>query len=64
MMLLNVLLLMRGYDKVMSSVLVTLDPRIKIFISVVGILGPLSIIGLIFLLKNIEKDNPDRIRWR
>ena len=48
----------------MSSVLVTLDPNIKIFISAVVILGPLSIAGLIFLLKNIEKDNPERIRWR
>ena len=41
-----------------------LDPLIKTFIEVVIIVGPLSILGVILLLKKIEKDNPDRIRWR
>ncbi len=41
-----------------------LDPLIKTFIEVVIIVGPLSIFGLILLLKKIEKDNPDRIRWK
>ena len=41
-----------------------LDPLIKTFIEVVIIIGPLSILGVIFLLKKIEKDNPDRIRWK
>ena len=41
-----------------------LDPAIKTFISVVAILGPLSIVAVILLLKKIEKDNPERIRWK
>jgi len=28
------------------------------------IIGPLCIAGLILLLKKIEKDNPERIRWK
>ena len=41
-----------------------LDPSIKIFIEVVIIIGPLTLAGLILLLKKIEKDNPDRVRWK
>ena len=41
-----------------------LEPLIKTFIEVVIIIGPFSIAGLILLLKKIEKDNPDRIRWK
>ena len=41
-----------------------LDPLIKTFIEVVIIIGPLSLGGVILLLKKIEKDNPDRIRWK
>ncbi len=41
-----------------------LEPLIKTFIEVVIIIGPLSILGVILLLKKIEKDNPDRIRWK
>tara|TARA_Y100001968_G_scaffold256632_1_gene243028 strand:+ start:123 stop:269 length:147 start_codon:yes stop_codon:yes gene_type:complete len=41
-----------------------LDPLIKTFIEVVIIIGPLSFAALIFLLKKIEKDNPDRVRWK
>tara|TARA_Y100001968_G_scaffold311329_1_gene333268 strand:+ start:1219 stop:1425 length:207 start_codon:yes stop_codon:yes gene_type:complete len=41
-----------------------LDPAIKIFIGVVALAGPLSIAGVVFLLKNIEKNDPDRIRWK
>ena len=41
-----------------------LDPLIKTFIEVVIILAPLSIVSVILLLKKIEKDNPDRIRWK
>ena len=41
-----------------------LAPLIKTFLEVVIIIGPLSIVGVILLLKNIEKDNPDRIRWK
>tara|TARA_B100000700_G_scaffold321627_1_gene421295 strand:+ start:2831 stop:2989 length:159 start_codon:yes stop_codon:yes gene_type:complete len=41
-----------------------LDPLIKTFIELVIIIGPLSIVGVILLLKKIEKDNPERIRWK
>tara|TARA_Y100001968_G_scaffold130985_1_gene119563 strand:+ start:254 stop:400 length:147 start_codon:yes stop_codon:yes gene_type:complete len=41
-----------------------LVPLIKTFIKLVIIIGPLSIAGVILLLKKIEKDNPDRIRWK
>ena len=41
-----------------------LDPLIKTFIEVVIIIGPLSMTGVILLLKKIEKENPDRIRWK
>ena len=41
-----------------------LDPLIKNFIEVVIIIGPLSILGVILVLKKIVKDDPDRIRWK
>ncbi len=41
-----------------------LDPAIKTFIGIVAIAGPLSIAGVIFFLKKIEKDDPERIRWK
>ena len=41
-----------------------LDPKIKTFIEVVIIVGPFSILCMLLLLKKIESDNPDRIRWR
>ncbi len=48
----------------MSIVLAVLDPTIQTFIYVVAIAVPLSIAVLIFLLKKIEKNNPEKIRWR
>ena len=48
----------------MINSFVVLDPIIKNFIVVVIIIGPLSLTGVILLLKKIEKDNPDRIRWK
>ena len=41
-----------------------LDPLIKTFIQVALVIGPLSLVGVILLLKKIEKDKPDRIRWK
>jgi len=41
-----------------------LAPLIQTFIEVAIIIGPLSIVVVILLLKKIEKDNPDRIRWK
>ena len=43
--------------------LATLDPSIKAFIVISAFLGPLSILSLIIVLKKIERDKPDRIRW-
>ena len=48
----------------MMNLLAVLDPFIKNFIQVSLVIGPLSLVVLIMLLKKIEKDNPDRIRWK
>ena len=40
-----------------------LDTLIKTVVEVVIFAGPLNIGIMILLLKKIEKDNPDRIRW-
>ena len=48
----------------MINLFAILDPAIKTFIGIVAILGPLSISGIIILLMNIEKNDPERIRWK
>ena len=48
----------------MVNLFAVLDPAIKTFIGIVALAGPLSIAGVIFLLKKIEKDDPGRIRWK
>ena len=48
----------------MSEYQTGLDPAIKTFISFAGIFGPLTIAGVIFLLKKIEKTTPEKIRWK
>ena len=48
----------------MINLFVVLNPAIKNFIEIVSVAGPLGIAGVIFLLKKIEKDDPDRIRWK
>ena len=40
-----------------------LNPIIKTFIITSALIGPLSIIGIFLLLKKIERDDPNRIRW-
>ncbi len=47
-----------------SNLLGTLNSSIKIFLEVAFILGPISIAITIALLKKIEQNNPERIRWR
>ncbi len=42
----------------------TLGPEIKMFILVVSIAGPLSIILLLILIRSIQLKDPERIRWR
>ena len=46
------------------NVFAFLDPLIKTFIQVALVIGPLSLLGMILLLKKIEKENPNRIRWK
>ncbi len=41
-----------------------LDPLIKTFMQVALVIGPLSLLGLVFLLRKIEKDHPELIRWK
>ena len=41
-----------------------LDPLIKSFMQVALVIGPLSLLGLVLLLRKIEKDHPERIRWK
>ena len=41
-----------------------LDPLIKNFIQLSLLIGPLTLAGVILLLKKIEKDHPERIRWK
>ena len=41
-----------------------LDPLIKTFMQVAIVIGPLSLVGLVLLLRKIEKDHPERIRWK
>ena len=48
----------------MMNCLAVLDPLIKTFIQVALVIGPLSLVGVILLLRKIEKNNPERIRWK
>ena len=41
-----------------------LDPLIKTFMQLALVIGPLSLVGLVLLLRKIEKDHPERIRWK
>ncbi len=41
-----------------------LDPLIKTFIQVSLVIGPLSLVGVVLILRKIEKDHPERIRWK
>ena len=41
-----------------------LDPLIKTFMQFALVIGPLSLVGLVLLLRKIEKDHPERIRWK
>ena len=40
------------------------DPLIKTFIQVALVIGPLSLVGVVLILRKIEKDHPERIRWK
>ncbi len=46
------------------NIFAVLDPLIKTFMQVALVIGPLSLVGLVLLLRKIEKDHPERIRWK
>ena len=48
----------------MMNFFALLDPLIKTFMQVALVIGPLSLVGLLLLLRKIEKDHPERIRWK
>lgn len=48
----------------LSNLLSTLGPEIKLFILSSVVLGLIAIVGLLTVLKTIEKKNPNKIRWR
>ena len=48
----------------MMNCFAVLDPLIKTFMQVALVIGPLSLVGVILLLRKIEKDHPERIRWK
>ena len=41
-----------------------LNQATKAFITVAAMAGPLAIASIIFLLKKIEKETPEKIRWK
>ena len=48
----------------MMNCVAVLDPLIKTFIQVALVIGPLSLLGVLLILRKIEKDHPERIRWK
>ena len=48
----------------MMNCFAVLDPLIKTFIQVALVIGPLSLVGVFWILRKIEKDHPERIRWK
>ena len=48
----------------MMNCFAVLDPLIKTFIQVALVIGPLSLVGVVLILRKIEKDHPERIRWK
>ena len=41
-----------------------LDPLINTFMQVALVIGPLSLVVVVLLLRKIENDHPERIRWK
>ena len=48
----------------MMNCFAVLDPLIKTFIQVALVIGPLCLVGVVLILRKIEKDHPDRISWK
>ena len=47
-----------------SMLFEVLVPQIQAFIRIALILAPLSLLIVIFTLLQIQKNSPDKIRWR
>ena len=48
----------------MMNCFAVLDPLIITFIQGALVIGPLSLVGVVLILRKIEKDHPERIRWK
>ena len=48
----------------MMNCFAVLDPLIKTFIQVALVIGPLSLVSVVLILRKIEKDHPELIRWK
>ena len=48
----------------MMNCFAILDPLIKTFIQVALVIGPLSLVCVVLMLRKIENDHPERIRWK
>ena len=48
----------------MMNCFAVLDPLIITFIQFALVIGPLSLVGVVLLLRKIGKDHPERIRWK
>ena len=60
----SLLLVMVAAVVEMMNCFAVLDPLIKTFIQVALVIGPLSLVGVVLILRKIEKDHPERIRWK
>ena len=60
----RLLVVMMATVVVKMNFFAVLDPLIKTFMQVALVIGPLSFVGLVLLLRKIEKDHPERIRWK
>ena len=47
-----------------SFPLLALAPETQLVLIVFAIVGPIAIVILLLLIKRIEKNNPNKIRWR
>ena len=52
------------FVEIINIFFAVLDPLIKTFIQVALVIGPLSLVAVFLILRKIEKDHPERIRWK
>ena len=58
----RLLVLMAAAVVEMMNCFAVLDPLIKTFIQVALVIGRLSLVGVVLILRKIEKDHPELIR--